>query len=111
MNLNEGGNVFKDQQGQPLTKRINQSDVMPTVQWLESITGLDLTSEKDPRDGNPVKWLGSTGRKADSGDLDLSVDATEMSKDQLTAVLSAWAAKQAFRQHSTLKRLVVLFIS
>ena len=93
MNINEGGNVFKDSTGTPLTQRIQQADVMPTVQWLESITGLDLTSEK-AADGNPAKWLGSTGRKADSGDLDLSVDAGEMSKDQLTQVLTAWAQKQ-----------------
>jgi hypothetical protein len=93
MNINEGGNVFKDSTGTPLTQRIKQADVMPTVQWLEGITGLDLTSEK-AADGSPVKWLGSTGRKADSGDLDLSVDAGEMSKDQLTQVLTAWAQKQ-----------------
>jgi hypothetical protein len=93
MQINEGGNVFKDSSGIPLTQRIAQADVMPTVQWLEGITGLDLTSEKDSRDGQPVKWLGSTGRKIDSGDLDLSVDAAEMSKDQLTAVLTNWARK------------------
>jgi hypothetical protein len=92
MQINEGGNVFKDAAGIPLTQRIQQADVMPTVQWLEGITGLDLTSEK-AADGLPAKWLGSTGRKADSGDLDLSVDAGEMSKDQLTQVLSAWAKK------------------
>jgi hypothetical protein len=94
MILSEGGNVFKDSAGIPLTQRIKQADVMPTVQWLENLTGLDLTSEKDSRDGQPTKWLGSTGRKADSGDLDLSVDAGEMSKDQLTAVLTNWARQQ-----------------
>jgi hypothetical protein len=92
MQINEGGNVFKDSAGIPLTQRIQQADVMPTVQWLEGITGLDLTSEKSA-DGRPSKWLGSTGRKADSGDLDLSVDAGEMNKDQLTQVLTAWAQK------------------
>jgi hypothetical protein len=94
MNINEGGNVFKDSAGTPLTQRIAQADVMPTVQWLENLTGLDLTAEKDSRDGQPTKWLGSTGRKADSGDLDLSVDAGEMSKDQLTTVLTNWARQQ-----------------
>ena len=34
MNLLEGGNVFKDSSGQPLTKRIAQADVMPTAKWL-----------------------------------------------------------------------------
>lgn len=91
MNLNEGGNVFKDAAGNPLTQRINQADVMSTARWLETVTGLDLTKDKDKRDGKPVKWLGSTGRKADSGDLDLSVDAGEMSKDQLVTVLAQWA--------------------
>jgi hypothetical protein len=90
MNINEGGNVFKDTAGQSLTQRIAQADVMPTAQWLEQITGLDLTKDKDKRDGKPVKWLGSTGRKADSGDLDMSVDAREMNKDQLVAVLTKW---------------------
>ena len=94
MMLSEGGNVFKDSAGTPLTQRIKQADVMPTVQWLENLTGLDLTAEKDSRDGQPTKWLGSTGRKADSGDLDLSVDAGEMTKDQLTAVLTNWARQQ-----------------
>jgi len=90
MQINEGGNVFKDSAGNPLTKRIAQADVMPTAQWLEQITGLDLTKDKDKRDGKPIKWLGSTGRKADSGDLDMSVDAREMNKDQLVAVLTKW---------------------
>lgn len=90
MNLLEGGNVFKDSTGTPLTQRIKQADVMPTVKWLEGITGLDLTSEK-AGDGFPVKWLGSTGRKVDSGDLDLSVDANEISKEQLIAKLQQWA--------------------
>lgn len=102
--IKEGGNVFKDQNGKPLTQRIAQANVMPTVEWLESITGLDLTSEKDPRDNMPVKWLGSTGRKADSGDLDLSVDAAEMNKDQLVAVLTAWADKQGVQAQKYIKK-------
>jgi len=94
MNLNEGGNVFKDADGNPLTQRINQADVMPTVQWLEGITGLDFTTEKSPEDGLPVRWLGSTGRKPTSGDLDLQVDVNEISKEQLVSKLQAWAAQQ-----------------
>ena len=94
MILAEGGNVFKDENGQPLTQRINQADVMPTVQWLEGITGLDFTTEKSPEDGLPVRWLGSTGRKPTSGDLDLQVDVNEISKEQLVAKLQAWAAQQ-----------------
>ena len=79
MILLEGGNVFKDQQGNPLTQRINLQDVKPTVQFLQSLTGLELLDN----------MLGSTGRKATSGDLDLAVDATKTSKDQLVAKLKA----------------------
>ena len=88
--LSEGGNVFKDSTGQPLTRRIKQGEIPSTINWLEQITGLDFTEEKHERDNLPVKWLGSTGRKIDSGDLDLSVDANEISKDQLVAKLVNW---------------------
>jgi hypothetical protein len=79
--LLEGGNVFKDADGQPLTGRINQSDVPATVAWLEQLTGLEF-----PRD----RWLGSTGKAPTSGDMDLAVDTGEISKDQLAAKLMQW---------------------
>ena len=44
MQINEGGNVFKDAQGQPLTQRINRSDVPATVAWLEKVTGIEPRS-------------------------------------------------------------------
>jgi hypothetical protein len=61
MNLNEGGNIFKDASNRALTQRINQTDVKPTIAWLEQLTGMDLQDAT----------LGSTGRKPTSGDLDL----------------------------------------
>lgn len=79
--LLEGGNVFKDAEGQPLTGRINQSDVPATVAWLEQLTGLEF-----PRD----RWLGSTGKAATSGDMDLAVDVNEITKDQLAQKLMQW---------------------
>jgi hypothetical protein len=79
--LLEGGNVFKDADGQPLTGRINQSDVPATVAWIEQLTGLQF-----PRD----RWLGSTGKAPTSGDMDLAVDTSEMSKEQLAATLTQW---------------------
>jgi len=82
MKLLEGGNVFKDADGNPLTGRINQSDVAATVQWLETLTGLEFPRER---------WLGSTGRKPTSGDMDMAVDASEISKEQLAAKLTQWA--------------------
>ena len=92
MNLYEGGNVFKNADGTPVTQRINRSDIPGTVAWLEMITGLDLTLEKDTQ-GVPHKWLGSTGRKADSGDMDLAVDANEITKPELKGILDAWVTK------------------
>jgi hypothetical protein len=71
--LFEGGNVFKDAKGQPATTRISRENVVPTVQWLEKLTGLNLVDN----------MLGSTGRKETSGDLDLGIDDTKISKDVL----------------------------
>ena len=76
--LKEGGNVFKDKKtGKELTQRINQQDVLPTVQWLEQQTGLNLVDN----------MLGTTGKKATSGDLDLGVDENQISKDELVTKL------------------------
>jgi hypothetical protein len=97
--LLEGGNVFKTADKQSLTQRIATKDVPATVDFLEKITGLDFTKELDPDDKKPVKWLGTTGRKEDpdgtfdlnsSGDLDLSVDAREITKEELIAKLVDW---------------------
>jgi hypothetical protein len=79
--LLEGGNVFKDADGKPLTGRINQSDVPATVAWLEQLTGIEFPRER---------WLGSTGKAPTSGDMDLAVDANEVSKEQLAAKLTQW---------------------
>lgn len=85
MQINEGGNVFKDASGTPLTQRIRREDVPATINWLESITGLDLTGDERDEDGVPTRWLGSTGRRKDSGDIDLVVVGT--TKDQLYQIL------------------------
>jgi len=104
MQLNEGGNVFKDAQGQVLTQRIDQADVMPTIQWLESVTGLDFTKDLSALDNMPVKWLGSTGRKDTSGDLDLSVDANKINKEQLVARLVQWAQNNKVDANQYIKK-------
>ena len=83
--LLEGGNVFKTKEGEPLTQRINQADVPATIAWVEQVTGM-----KFPQD----RWLGSTGRKATSGDLDLAVDLSEINKDQLAAKLTQFVQSQ-----------------
>jgi len=88
--LLEGGNVFKDADGQLLTQRINQSDVPATVAWLEQLTGLDFTTDINQDTKKPRRWLGSTGKAPTSGDLDLAVDLNDISKDQLAAKLMQW---------------------
>ena len=85
MNLFEGGHVFKDEQGNPLTQRINLADVKLTVQYLESLTGLPLLDN----------MLGSTGRKATSGDLDLAVDASKHTKEELYNLLKSKGAEDS----------------
>ena len=86
MYIKEGGNVFKDADGAITTTRINQTDVKPTVKWLEQLTGLPLMDN----------MLGSTGQKPTSGDLDLAVDPKTIGKDDLVAKLTKWAESHGF---------------
>lgn len=76
--LNEGGNVFKNAAGESLTQRIQRDDVPATVNWIESVTNIRFPMET---------WLGTTGRKSSSGDLDLAVDETKTTKENLIKVL------------------------
>ena len=78
--LNEGGNIFKTAEGTPLTQRINRDDVPSTIKWIESATGIVFPQET---------WLGTTGKKSSSGDLDLAVDETSTTKEDLIKVLLA----------------------
>ena len=95
MKLLEGGNVFKDPQGQPLTQRINQADVPATIAWVEKILGIKFTQDR---------WLGSTGRRATSGDLDLAVDTSEVTKDQVAAALTAFVQQQGLDPKEWVKK-------
>jgi len=82
MKLLEGGNVFKDADGNALTQRINQTDVKSTLAWLgQMLPELDLQNNT----------LGSTGIRDTSGDLDIAVDAAQFTKEQLITVLTNWA--------------------
>ena len=95
MILKEGGNVFKDMKGQILTQRINQTDVAPTLAWLDMmLPGLDLQNNT----------LGSTGKKPTSGDLDLAVDAGQVSKEQLANRLTQWATSHGLNPDEYVKK-------
>jgi hypothetical protein len=74
--LLEGGNVFKapgwtTQNKVMLTDRISRSEVAPTVEHIEALLGLPLEDN----------LLGSTGVAESSGDIDIAIDATRISKD------------------------------
>ena len=93
--LKEGGNVFKDNDGRALTQRINQTDVKPTLAWLEELLpGLDLQNNT----------LGSTGIKDTSGDMDIAVDPAQVTKLQLTTRLQQWAQSHGFKPEEWVKQ-------
>ena len=75
--LLEGGNIFKLPDGSPATQGIKKDQVLPTVQWLEKLTGLSLVDH----------MLGSTGKAPISSDIDLAVDENKISKDELVNLL------------------------
>ena len=95
MMILEGGNVFKNGDGQSLTQRINQTDVKPTLAWLEEmLPGLDLQNNT----------LGSTGIKDTSGDLDIAVDANRVTKEQLEHRLKSWAVANGFKPEDYVRK-------
>lgn len=95
MKIFEGGNVFKDPKGQPLTQNINQTDVKPTVAWLDQmLPNLDLLNN----------MLGSTGLKPTSGDLDLAIDEKKITKEQLEAILGKWALSHKLRPEDYIRK-------
>ena len=88
------GNVFKDDAGSVLTKSISKSDVLPTVQWLETITGIELTDH----------MLGTTGKKETSGDLDLAIDANKVDKNEFANKLAEYIKKQGGEPKQWIKK-------
>lgn len=81
--LNEGGNVFKAPEGGAATIRIKREDVDPTLEWLEGILGIELVDFK----------LGTTGKKETSGDLDIAIDKSKVTKEELVEKLKLWLEK------------------
>jgi hypothetical protein len=95
MKIFEGGNVFKDAEGRALTQRINQTDVKSTLAWLEELLpGLDLQNNT----------LGSTGIKDTSGDLDIAVDVSQVTKEQLETRLKQWAQSHGFKPEEWVRK-------
>jgi hypothetical protein len=82
--LVEGGEIFKTPDGRPRTRRIKKEEIPATLAWLEAIADVPTTN----------MTLGSVGRKASSGDLDIAVDANLITKDELVRTLSQWVKSQ-----------------
>ncbi len=78
--LQEGGNIFKTPEGTSATTRINRADIVPTLRILEPALQIPLVDNV----------LGSAGKKAVSGDIDISVDPEQITKDQLMRKLIQW---------------------
>ena len=78
--ITEGGNVFKNNP----TVRINLENIMPTVSFLSGILGIDLSKN----------LLGSTGKRPSSGDLDIGIPETKMSKDEVYRKLANWCEER-----------------
>jgi len=74
--LNEGGNVFKTNP----TSRISLQHIPPTLQFLSSIVGWDVSKN----------LLGTTGKKPTSGDIDIAVDQQAVSKKNFEQLLVKW---------------------
>jgi hypothetical protein len=74
----EGGNIFKSpgfskENPEMLTDRINKAEVMPTVEFLEVMSGVPVAD----------CLLGSTGIAASSGDIDVGIDKNKYGKEWL----------------------------
>ena len=78
--LQEGGNIFKTPEGTSATTRIVRADIVPTLRILEPAVQISLVDNV----------LGSAGKKAQSGDIDVSVDPEQITKDELMRKLTQW---------------------
>lgn len=92
MVLNEGGNVFKDANGTPVTQRIKRADVDPTLAWLENITGIPHQDFK----------LGTTGIKSSSGDLDIAVNPKD--KELAMSKLMSWVQERGLNPKEWIRK-------
>ena len=89
--LTEGGNIFKDENKVPVTQNIDKKDVDVTLKWLERLlkkygVEIDLVNNK----------LGSTGLVASSGDLDVGIDQSKYTKDQLIDAFTKFTTQKGY---------------
>jgi len=70
--LNEGGNVFKNTEYD--TQNIDKDNIAPTIKKFIEDLGKIFPNKKSTFNSlnDTSNWLGSTGRKPQSGDVDLA---------------------------------------
>ncbi len=83
--LKEGGNVFKDANNKLIATRINKENIEPSLAFVEKILGFKLDN-----------YLGTTGKKASSGDIDVAVDDSIHDKKEIANKLKAWAKSEGY---------------
>lgn len=91
-----GGNAFKE-----ITRSINASEILDTLRWLEdNWTGANIS--------NIPLWqrlLGSAGKKAASGDLDLNIDEELYNINIVKTELETLLGADKVKHHSGLNQL------
>lgn len=83
--------IFKNGDGQSITKRINQTDVKTTLSWLEQMVDLDLINNVTNADEHSL------------GKLELTVDSSKISPDQLMAELTQWCNSHEIKARDYVK--------
>lgn len=73
--LKEGGNVFQG------TRRITKDEIFATLKQLDKAFNYPLSQN----------LLGSTGKNPDSGDVDVAIDSSSMSRDSVKATAIQFA--------------------
>lgn len=83
--------IFKNGDGQSITQRINQTDVKTTLGWLEQMVDLDLINNLTNTDEHSL------------GKLELTVDSSKISPDQLMAELTQWCNSHEIKAREYVK--------
>jgi len=85
-NIFEGGNVFKDENKRSVTVRIPKEYIKPSLAPVEKVLGIKLD-----------QWLGTTGKKETSGDVDVAIDSSKYDKKEIANKLRAWVKEQGLK--------------
>jgi len=80
-----GGNVFKDR-----TQSIKKENIEPTVKKYFKELSKVFPQKKDMFSKEYLKYVGSVGKKAESGDIDFAIDTKSIIKDFSDESIMEW---------------------